>query len=114
MIIDAHHHVRDPRTARHAWLGEFRPLGRPFNLADFEQASALDGVRFMLDHGAKPDVASGELEPWATLIAELARCPNIVCQLSGLVTEAGAGAGWTMAELMPYASHLLNCFGPLR
>ena len=228
MILDAHHHVWNPRTARHAWLDEFPLLNRPFSLADFGQASApegvtasvlvqvlpsvaeteeflaladgaagrvagvvgwadltskdigdelarlrslpggdrlvgirhlvqdepnadwllrpavrrgleavgaaglvydllirprqlpaelhvtqrLDGVRFVLDHGAKPDIAAGSLQPWAKLTAELARRPNVVCKLSGLVTEAGAG--WTTAQLRPYADHLLDCFGPQR
>lgn len=44
MIIDAHHHVWDPRTARHAWLDELPELNRPFGLADFEQASAPEGI----------------------------------------------------------------------
>ena len=44
MIIDAHHHVWDPRTARHAWLDELPRLNRPFSRADFEQASAPEGV----------------------------------------------------------------------
>ena len=44
MIIDAHHHVWDPRTAQHAWLDELPRLNRPFSLADFEQASAPEGV----------------------------------------------------------------------
>jgi L-fuconolactonase len=228
VIIDAHHHVWDPRTARHAWLDGLPLLNRPFSLADFQQASApegvtasvlvqvlpsvaeteeflaladsaagqiagvvgwadltsegiadelarlqalpggdrlvgirhlvqdepnadwllrpavrrglqavaaaglsydllirprqlpdamhltqqLDGVRFVLDHGAKPDIASGRLEPWATQIAQLARRPNVVCKLSGLVTEAGPT--WMTAQLTPYADHLLDCFGPQR
>jgi L-fuconolactonase len=29
-----------------------------------------------------------------------------------MVTEAGAG--WTTAQLTPYADHLLDCFGPRR
>ncbi len=72
----------------------------------------FDGVRFVLDHGAKPDIASGRLQPWAKLMAQLARRPNVVCKLSGLVTEAGVT--WTTAQLTPYADHLLDCFGPQR
>jgi L-fuconolactonase len=72
----------------------------------------LDGVRFVLDHGAKPDIASGRLEPWAKLMTQLARRPNVVCKLSGMVTEAGAA--WTAAQLRPYADHLLDCFGAQR
>jgi L-fuconolactonase len=33
-------------------------------------------------------------------------------KLSGLLTEAAPG--WTPADLVPYAEHLLDCFGPER
>jgi L-fuconolactonase len=69
-------------------------------------------VRFVLDHGAKPDIASGRLEPWSSLIADLARRPNVTCKLSGLVTEAAPG--WAVQQIVPYAVRLLDCFGPDR
>ncbi len=75
-------------------------------------ASDLSDVRFVLDHGAKPDIASGRLEPWSGLVAELARRPNVTCKLSGLVAEAGPG--WTVPQIVPYAGRLLECFGPGR
>jgi L-fuconolactonase len=43
---------------------------------------------FVLDHIAKPLIATGRLEPWATHMRELARRPNVWCKLSGMVTEA--------------------------
>ena len=65
-------------------------LVRPAQLpAAIRTARDLPGVRFVLDHGGKPDIAHGRLEPWATLVAELALQPNVACKLSGLVTEAG-------------------------
>jgi L-fuconolactonase len=247
MIIDAHHHVWDPETRQHAWLDELPGLNRPFDLADFGQASApegvtasvlvqvlasaaeteeflalaagtggvagvdgaaegsgggaregltiagvvgwadltspgvadeiarlragpggarlvgirhlvesepdpdwlrrpdvrgglravgaaglpcdllvqpaqlpaalavtgeLDEVRFVLDHGAKPPIASGLREPWASMISDLAARPNVVCKVSGLVTEAGPG--WRPAQIAPYIDHLLDRFGPQR
>jgi L-fuconolactonase len=88
-------------------------LVRPAQLpAALRVASDLDDVRFVLDHGAKPDIASGNLEPWSSLVAELARRPNVTCKLSGLVTEAGPG--WTVPRIVPYAARLLECFGPGR
>jgi L-fuconolactonase len=86
-----------------------RPAQLPAALA---AVSALADVRFVLDHGAKPGIASGQLEPWATLISDLAARPNLVCKVSGLVTEAGPG--WTPAQIAPYIDHLLDCFGPGR
>ena len=72
----------------------------------------LDTVRFVLDHGAKPDIAHGQAQPWSTLIGELAAAPNVSCKLSGLVTEAGRN--WTAAQITPYVHRLLDCFGPAR
>ncbi len=227
MIVDAHHHLWDPDTRRHAWLDELPQLRRPFGIEEFSQLAAahsvtasvlvqvlasaaeteeflalagrtpllagvvgwadltasgiadelgrlrelpggdrlaglrdlvqdepdpdwlgrpdvrrglravgdaglvydllirpgqlpaavaavrdLDAVRFVLDHGAKPDIAHGQAEPWSTLIGQLAAAPNVSCKLSGLVTEAGPG--WTRAQITPFADRLLDCFGPDR
>jgi L-fuconolactonase len=73
---------------------------------------ALPDLTFVLDHLAKPPVASGELEPWATELATLAREPNVVAKLSGLVTEAGRP--WRVGDLRPYADTALTAFGPDR
>jgi L-fuconolactonase len=90
-------------------------LVRPGQLpATLRVTGDLDEVSFVLDHGAKPDIASGQLEPWATQIAALARRPNVSCKLSGLVTEAGPGRQWQPDQIAPYADHLIGCFGPDR
>ncbi|WP_206793749.1 amidohydrolase [Amycolatopsis sp. MtRt-6] len=73
---------------------------------------ALPDLTFVLDHLAKPPIASGELEPWATDLATLAREPNVVAKLSGLVTEAGRP--WRVEDLRPYAETALTAFGPDR
>jgi L-fuconolactonase len=86
-----------------------RPAQLPAALA---VTGDLPGVRFVLDHGAKPDIASGGREPWASLISDLAARPNVSCKLSGLVTEAGPG--WQPAQITPYIDHLLDRFGPGR
>ena len=69
--------------------------------------------RFVLDHCAKPPIASGELEPWAAHMRELAKRPNVCCKLSGLVTE-GDWQRWTAANLEPYWLVVLEAFGPSR
>jgi L-fuconolactonase len=89
----------------------FDVLVRPAQLpAALKVTGELDDVRFVLDHGAKPEI--GRFEPWAGLIGELAQRPNVTCKLSGLVTEAGPG--WTPETFAPYVDHLLECFGPGR
>ena len=81
--------------------------------AAIEAARALPGLTFVLDHLSKPPIASGALQPWATLVRELAALPNVSCKLSGMVTEAGR-PGWTVAGLRPYAEVVLDAFGPSR
>ena len=88
-------------------------LVRPSQLPAVLRVTAeLDEVRFVLDHGGKPEIGAGRLEPWAGLIAEMAALPNLTCKLSGLVTEAGPA--WTPASFEPYVDHLLESFGPGR
>lgn len=68
---------------------------------------------FVLDHIAKPKIATGELEPWATRIHELARRENVSCKISGLVTEATWDT-WALETLRPYLDVVVNAFGPAR
>jgi L-fuconolactonase len=75
-------------------------------------ARDLPGLSFVLDHGGKPDISRGQYEPWASLVGELAACPNVTGKLSGLVTEAGPH--WSAARIDPYASQLIDSFGPHR
>ena len=71
-----------------------------------------DGL-FVLDHLAKPPIASRTMELWAGLLAELASAPNVVAKVSGLVTEAD-WSSWSVQDLQPYVAHALECFGPDR
>lgn len=78
-----------------------------------EMARRCPEVSFVLDHIGKPGIKDGLVEPWRAQIAELARLPNVVCKLSGLVTEAEHEA-WTPAQLRPYIDYVVACFGPDR
>lgn len=74
---------------------------------------AVPELTFVLDHLAKPPIASGRMEPWAGLVGELAAEPNVCCKLSGMATEADPAA-WTVDDLRPYAERVLEAFGPSR
>jgi L-fuconolactonase len=65
---------------------------------------------FILDHIAKPDIKNGLLEPWRDQMRALAALPNVVCKVSGLVTEADHQR-WTADDLAPYIGHVLAVFG---
>jgi hypothetical protein len=45
-------------------------------------------VTFVLDHIGKPDIKNGLVDPWRQQIRELAAHPNVVCKISGIITEA--------------------------
>lgn len=81
--------------------------------AVIDAADAVPELTFVLDHCSKPPVATGRTEPWASLVRELARRPNVTVKLSGLVTEAD-WSHWRTADLVPYAEVVLDAYGPDR
>lgn len=83
-----------------------KPPQLPALLALLNRHPDLDVV---IDHGAKPEIAAARFDPWKSLLREAARHPRVHCKLSGLVTEAATN--WSVADLRPYADHLLDCFG---
>ena len=87
-----------------------RPPALP---AAIETARRHPGMRFVVDHVAKPPIRDGDTEEWARGLAELAGLPNVSCKLSGLVLEADWGA-WRAEELVPYYRRALDWFGPER
>ena len=81
--------------------------------AAIELVRSAPDVQFVMDHISKPFVASGEMEPWSTLMHELASLPNVVCKVSGMVTEANWN-NWHSDEFRPFVDFLLDEFGPKR
>lgn len=65
---------------------------------------------FILDHIAKPNIRGGQMSPWKEQMAELASLPNVVCKISGVVTETEHD-DWTVDEIAPYVLHALDVFG---
>ena len=65
---------------------------------------------FVLDHMAKPIIREGRMEPWATLMRELAHHPNVWCKVSGLVTEAKVGES-LQEDIRPYLDVAFDAFG---
>ena len=68
---------------------------------------------FVVDHMAKPPIASNEIKEWAEGLKQLALYPNVSCKLSGLVTEAN-WTTWSTEDLRPYVDKALEYFGPGR
>jgi len=80
--------------------------------AAIDLVRALPDVPFVLDHAGKPLIATDGWQPWAQDVAALGALPNVVCKLSGMVTEDTPS--WTTEHLQRYVDHLLQVFGPAR
>lgn len=91
----------------------FDALIQPRHLDAIEQIARLHPtLPIVIDHIAKPKMG-GPPPPdaeWLQGMRRLAELPNVHCKLSGLVTEVGPT--WTMADLAPFAAHVLQVFGP--
>lgn len=64
---------------------------------------------FVLDHIAKPDIKSGAIQSWKEGIKELAKAENVMCKISGMVTEADWNT-WKADDLKPYLDVIFENF----
>lgn len=81
--------------------------------AAIELVKACPNVQFVLDHISKPYIAKEEIEPWKSLITELASFENVLCKISGMVTEARWNV-WEVDDFRPYVDHIIASFTPER
>jgi L-fuconolactonase len=65
---------------------------------------------FVVDHIAKPLIKSGTISPWREDLKALARCKNVYCKLSGMVTEAD-WRRWKPDDFTPYLDIVLDAYG---
>ena len=65
--------------------------------------------RFVIDHIAKPDIKSGDIESWKKGIEEIAKFENVKCKISGMVTEADWN-NWKPSDLKPYLDVIFENF----
>jgi len=63
----------------------------------------------ILNHGGRPFVMTGELEPWRTNMRRIARETNAYVKVSGLVERAGVE--WQTETLRPWVEAMLEDFG---
>jgi L-fuconolactonase len=74
---------------------------------------ACPDLKLVIDHMAKPPIASGEIEKWRRELRPVAANEQINCKLSGLVTEANR-TSWKTNDLRPYVECALELFGSSR
>ena len=72
-------------------------------------ANRFPNMPIVINHAAKPSIASGDITLWKQNMTRLAAYPQIHCKLSGLVTEAALQ--WQVADLRPVVDHVLDAFG---
>ena len=68
---------------------------------------------FVLDHCGKPAIRSNEIDEWTANIDSLATCANVVCKVSGLLTEAREEQR-VIEALRPWLDEVHACFGAER
>jgi L-fuconolactonase len=78
--------------------------------AAIQLARKFPEQQFVLDHIAKPVIREGKLFKWQEQIRELAKVPNVMCKLSGMVTEA-RWRDWRSDEFRPYLDAVWEAFG---
>jgi L-fuconolactonase len=67
-------------------------------------------VPMILDHIAKPGIRHDLVEPWWSQIRALAECENVICKVSGVITEADH-ANWRPEQIAPYLCRIIDLFG---
>ena len=76
---------------------------------------AVPGASFVLDHAGKPDIGAdgaGRAAAWRRRMRDFAARPNVVCKVSGLLTEAGPR--WREQTVARYLRDVVEVFGPDR
>jgi predicted TIM-barrel fold metal-dependent hydrolase len=73
-------------------------------------ADLAPDVTFILDHCGVPDIAANARQPWDDSIAEIAKRPNVIAKISGVVAYADANK-WVAETLRPWVEHTIGCFG---
>jgi L-fuconolactonase len=73
------------------------------------------GLTFVVDHIAKPVIASSTPDKvWLEGMSAVAERDNVFCKVSGMVTEIAEGLEATPELMRPYFDHVLKIFGPDR
>jgi L-fuconolactonase len=102
--------VRDIRLLGELGL-RFDLCLRPAELLDGAKlAEICPGTQFILDHCGNGDVQAQDRSQWKRDMAEIARRPNVVCKVSGIVATAKPNA-WTPDDLAPIINHTVSVFG---
>ncbi|MDP9079516.1 MAG: amidohydrolase family protein [Bacteroidota bacterium] len=73
----------------------------------------ISGVRYVIDHIAKPDIKNKNIDKWANSMRTIAQHENVWCKVSGMVTEAD-WQNWQEGDFEPYLDVVFEAFGANR
>ena len=73
----------------------------------------ISGVRFVIDHIAKPDIKNQNIDKWANNMKIIAQHENAWCKISGMVTEAD-WHNWQQSDFTAYLDVVFEAFGAKR
>lgn len=73
-------------------------------------AEAVPSLHMVIDHIAKPRIRDRQFDDWAVAMAAAAEFPQVMCKVSGMVTEAD-WHDWTPDDLRPYVEETIELFG---
>lgn len=91
----------------------FDALVKPVHMSRIEQiAGRHPDLSIVIDHAAKPTIGSEMSAAWRESLRALASYPNVVCKLSGLLTELAPGVEPSKAQ--DYIEVVLELFGTTR
>jgi L-fuconolactonase len=68
---------------------------------------------FVIDHLAKPYIKDHNLDGWKKDMTALAKYENVLCKISGMVTEAD-WKSWKYEDFILYLDVIVNAFGTKR
>lgn len=68
---------------------------------------------FVIDHLAKPAISQGQQHEWKKEMEAMAAEPNVLCKISGMVTEAD-WKHWQAGDFKFYIDTVIENFGPER
>src|SRR5579871_1601523 len=99
-------------------IGHLQSLGYCCNLLiNHDQLAAVTQffsmfpqLKCVVNHCARPDIRHNNIDEWRFLIKELAKYPNVYCNVSGLFTEA-AWKQWSAPDFYPYLDVVFHAFG---
>lgn len=79
-----------------------------------ELVKQLPNLSIVVDHIAKPDIVNhSDFDAWKAGMEKLASFENVMCKVSGLVTEADVN-NWQIDDFKQYLDVVFKAFGPNR